>query len=97
MVIEEIPGEDGELERLLAVSLKNGNSLEKARTHTLQRPIGRRKKGAGEANGGARRGTDQSEGTQITTQESLLARNCGRTEKAVFGQISICTHATLLG
>src|ERR1019366_5185598 len=37
LVVEEIPDESGELEQLLAASVKNGNSLGKARTHALQR------------------------------------------------------------
>ncbi len=44
IAVEETPRESGELEQLLAASLKNGNSSEKARTHALQRSTGRRKK-----------------------------------------------------
>jgi len=51
IAVEEIPGESGELESLLAASLKNGNSGEKARTHALRRTTVRRKKGVKGANG----------------------------------------------
>ena len=48
ILVEETPGESGELEQLLTASLKNGNSSEKGRTHALQRSTGRRKKRAKE-------------------------------------------------
>src|ERR1039457_5921396 len=75
VLVEEIPNESGELEQLLATSLKNGNSSGRARTHALQRSTGRRKKGARETNGSAKPSTDQCPGTAIGTQESLLARD----------------------
>jgi hypothetical protein len=54
MAVVETPSESGELEQLLAASLKNGNSSEKARTHALQRPTGRPKKRASKVNGSAK-------------------------------------------
>jgi hypothetical protein len=43
IVVEEVPSSSGELEHLLAASIRNGSS-EKVRIHALQRPTGRRKK-----------------------------------------------------
>ncbi len=52
--VEETPSESGELEQLLAASIKNGNSSGKARAHALQRSTGHRKKLAKEANRSAK-------------------------------------------
>jgi len=75
ILVEETPGEGGELEQLLAASVKNGNSLEKVRTHALQRSTGRRKKSGKGGTGSARSSSDQSSEAAITTQESPLARD----------------------
>jgi len=73
IAMEETPGKSGELEQLLAASVKNGNSSGKARTHTLQRPTRRRRKHAGEGNGSPKRPADQSCGGVIKAQPSLLS------------------------
>jgi hypothetical protein len=72
IAVEETAGESGELEQLLAASLKNGNSSGKARTHALRRSTnGGRKKRAREADGSAKPGTDQSSEPATGTQGSL--------------------------
>ena len=80
MAVEEIPGDSEELEQLLSASLKNGDSAGKARTHALQRPTGRRRKGTKETNGSIKPSTKQSSGAAMGTQESLLACNWDHTE-----------------
>jgi len=72
MVVEEIPGEGGELVELLAASLKNGDSSGQPRTHALRRPTGRRRKnGVREANGFTKPGTDQPCGGVVRDQPAL--------------------------
>jgi len=73
IAVEETPAEGEELEQLLAASLKNGNSLEKAsRTHALQRPTGRRKKPSIPSNGPTKLSTDHPCGGVIRDQPALL-------------------------
>ncbi len=73
MVVEEIPGEGGQLAELLAASLKNGDSSRHERTHALQRPTGRRrKKGVREANEDAKPGTKQPCRGVIKDKPALL-------------------------
>ena len=71
MVTEEIPAEGGELEQLLAASLKNGNSSGKARTHTLQRPTGRRRKAPKEVTESPERPNDRPCGGVIKAPSLL--------------------------
>jgi len=74
MAVEEIAREGGELAELLAASLRNGDTSEKVRTHALQRPTGRRrKKGARDAIGATKPGTDEPSGGVIRNQPALLA------------------------
>ena len=77
IMMEEITGEVGELEQLLDASLKNGKSSEKARTHALQRPTGRRKKGTKETNGAAKPSSDESSGTASGTNNHCLPATGG--------------------
>ena len=70
MLVEEIPDEGGELEQLLAASLKNGKSSGKARTHALQRPTGRRKKGTSETKASAKPEHDQLSAESSSGQSS---------------------------
>jgi hypothetical protein len=80
MAVEEISGDSEELEQLLSASLKNGDATGKARTHALQRPTGRRRKGTKQTNGSVKPSTKQSSSAAMGTQESLLARNWNHTE-----------------
>ena len=48
----ELPEQKGELDHLLAASLKNGGSAKASRTHALQRNSSRKKKGGSIENGG---------------------------------------------
>ena len=72
--------EGGELEQLLAASLKNGRSSGKPRTHALQRPTGRRRKKAKEVTGAAQSNEKPSSGAARGTQESLLSRDSEHAE-----------------
>src|ERR1019366_326270 len=84
MVVEEIPGEGGELEQLLATSLKNGNSSGRARTHALQRTKAQHRKGRDEKNGSAKRNiiATQASETETGGQESLHLGDWDRVAKA---------------
>jgi len=75
MAVEEIPGEGGELEQLLAASLKNGDASGQERTHALQRPTRRRKKRAREANGSTKPITDEPCEGVVRAQPSSLTRS----------------------
>ena len=71
ILVEETPGEGGELEQLLTASLKNGNSSEKARTHALQRSTGRRhKKPVKEDHASAKPDTGQPSAAESTARQS---------------------------
>jgi hypothetical protein len=72
IAVEEIAREGGELAELLAASLRNGDTSGKVRTHSLQRPTGRRrKKGARDVNGATKPGTDEPWGGVIRNQPAV--------------------------
>lgn len=71
ILVEEVADQGGELELLLAASLKNGKSPGKA--HALRRTTARREKNGKGADGSARPKADQPSGAPSGTQGSLLA------------------------
>jgi hypothetical protein len=86
MAVEETPNEGGELQQLLAASLKNGDSSGKARTHALQRPTGRRK---GTRDGSTRRRAEQPCGGIVRAQPSLLTRSPVHGNYPDFAQLNL--------
>jgi hypothetical protein len=75
ILVEGGKDQSGELEQLLAASLKNGKS---SKSHALQRPASRRKKSTREAVASAKSSTDASSGVAVGTQESPLAHDWDR-------------------
>src|ERR1022692_929407 len=71
ILIEETPGEGGELEQLLTASLKNGNSHGKARTHALRRSTDRSKKHGKGANGSGRPQPDQIAAVESSAHQAF--------------------------
>ena len=71
IAVEETPGDGGELEQLLAASLKNGNSSDKARTHALHRTTGRRKKRNSETSGSAKPERDRTSATEGIARQPI--------------------------
>ena len=70
ILIEETPGEGGELEQLLTASLKNGNG--KARTHALRRSTDRSKKHGKEANGSGRPSPIKSRQSKVASLRASI-------------------------
>ncbi len=76
ILVEEVAEQGGELEQLLAASLKNRKSSAKASTHALRRTTARREKSGKAAYGSAKPNSEQSSAAPSRTQESLLAGDC---------------------